>query len=56
MAEPAKEKMCKLAEKGMPKKKFAKYSEIVGGAEYICKKCGRAAASKSNLCKPEKRD
>ncbi len=30
------------------------YKELVKNPEYICKVCGRVAASATNLCKPEK--
>jgi hypothetical protein len=49
-----KEKLCKLADKKYPKKKFAEYAELIRKAAYICEKCGRAAAVKKNLCKPQK--
>ncbi|MBM4305863.1 MAG: hypothetical protein FJ115_03445 [Deltaproteobacteria bacterium] len=29
------------------------YKRLVRGAKFICKKCGRAAAKKKNLCEPE---
>ncbi len=54
MANIEKEKLCKLADKKYPKKKFAEYAELIREAAYICEKCGRAAAVKKNLCKPQK--
>jgi len=29
-----------------------KFKKLVKDAKYFCSKCGRAARSKSNLCKP----
>lgn len=54
MANINKEKLCKLSDKSYPKKKFKEYAGLVKSPEFICEKCGRAAASKKNLCKPEK--
>jgi len=34
--------------------KLSDLRAIVQGAKYICKKCGRAAANKRNLCCPTK--
>jgi len=48
-------KMCKW-DKEKIKKNFQDFSKAVGSADYACMKCGRAAASKKALCKPEKRE
>jgi len=29
-----------------------KFEKLIAGAKYYCRKCGRSAKSKSNLCKP----
>ena len=29
-----------------------KFRKLIEDAKYFCRKCGRSAASKSNLCKP----
>lgn len=44
-------KMCK-AYKEIRKGNPNKYIEMVGDGRYICKKCGRTAASKKYLCCP----
>ena len=54
MANNEKQKLCKLAKKKYPKKKLEEYAGLVSKPAYICEKCGRAAASKKNLCKPVK--
>ena len=48
---PGHEKhICALA----GQKKWDEVKKLVQNARYICKNCGRAAASGDNLCKPEK--
>jgi hypothetical protein len=32
----------------------SEYKELVKDAKFVCKLCGRAAASEENLCKPAK--
>ncbi len=48
-----KKKLCKLSDKKFPEKKFETYAALVGSPGFICAKCGRAAESKKNLCKPK---
>ena len=43
--------LCKIAKK---EQDFGRVRELVRGAEFYCGKCGRAARSPANLCKPEK--
>ena len=50
MAGKKTEKLCKLVDKG----KMNKVAKLAKGANYICGKCGRAAADEANLCKPVK--
>ncbi len=45
-------KLCKLVKKDFPADEFKKYTVLVGSPRFICTKCGRAAASEENLCKP----
>jgi hypothetical protein len=40
-----------LLEMGVDEKEY--YKTLVKGAKFICMKCGRAAASRKNLCEPE---
>lgn len=47
-------KMCKAAKKEILSEYPQAYASLMKNAEYICKKCGRAAAEKKNLCKPYK--
>lgn len=44
--------LCKLAKD--IEKDFRSYAELVKGAKFVCTRCGRAAAKKKNLCKPQK--
>ncbi len=34
--------------------RFEDYAARVKGAQFVCAKCGRAAAKKKHLCKPKK--
>ncbi len=43
--------MCDLMAKKTP---IAELKKVVKGAQYLCAKCGRAAAKEENLCAPEK--
>ena len=45
-------KLCKLVKKGFSEEEFKKYAAFVGSPRFICTKCGRAAVSEENLCKP----
>jgi hypothetical protein len=54
MGTKEKTRLCKLADKNFIKKKFNEYADLVSPPGYICRKCGRAAVSDKNLCKPKK--
>ena len=41
--------LCQLVEKKTPPEELKK---LIKGAKFMCSKCGRAAASKDNLCAP----
>jgi hypothetical protein len=41
-----------LLEMGVDSKEY--YKQLIRGAKFFCKKCGRAAANDKNLCEPEK--
>lgn len=45
--------MCKW-DKDQIKDHFSDFSQAVGDASFACTKCGRAAATKDQLCKPKK--
>lgn len=54
MSKKKGKRLCKLADKKFIKENFNEYVRMVAPPGYICRKCGRAAASEENLCKPEK--
>jgi hypothetical protein len=41
--------LCTLVEEGVD---LAEYRDLVRGPRYLCRVCGRAAASEKNLCDP----
>ena len=45
--------LCGLVKKGYHKDHPKKYKSLLKNSNYMCRKCGRAAADKKNLCKPE---
>ncbi len=46
--------LCKLAKGDFIKEHLEDYKSLVGDPKYLCRKCGRVAADKKNLCKTEK--
>ncbi len=55
MPHPDHEKhLCLLKNIGFVKKNLEEYKELVRTPSHVCRKCGRAAATKKNLCKPER--
>ena len=48
------EHLCLLQNVGYLKSNLEEYKKLVKDPQYICKGCGRAAASEKNLCTPEK--
>jgi hypothetical protein len=46
--------LCYLNNLGFQISNPKEYKELVKNAAYMCKNCGRVAASEENLCKPEK--
>ncbi|MGW8323055.1 MAG: hypothetical protein ACWGSD_16015 [Thermodesulfobacteriota bacterium] len=55
MPHPDHEKhLCLLKNIGYVKSHLEEYKALVREPDYVCRKCGRAAASKKNLCKPER--
>jgi hypothetical protein len=48
------QKICKLVKKGLHTKNPKKLMSLVRDSRYLCASCGRTAAKKEALCKPEK--
>jgi hypothetical protein len=46
--------LCYLQNMGYLGSYLNDYKELVKNAKFVCKKCGRSAASEANLCEPEK--
>lgn len=54
MPHPGHDKhLCFLHNIGFIQQSPDEYKELVRNAKYICQQCGRAAAKKENLCKPQ---
>jgi ribosomal protein S9 len=45
--------LCLLKNVGYVKRHLEEYKALVRDPRYVCRKCGRAAARKKNLCKPD---
>jgi hypothetical protein len=45
--------LCLLQNTGYVKDNLADYKKLVRNAKFVCKNCGRVAASDKNLCAPE---
>lgn len=45
--------LCKLVKNDFLDDELKIYKGLVRKPGYICRKCGRAAGAKKNLCKPE---
>jgi len=55
MPHPAHEEhLCLLQNVGYLKSNLDDYKKLVKDAKFVCKGCGRTAASEKNLCAPEK--
>ncbi|MBN2467710.1 MAG: hypothetical protein JXD19_06115 [Deltaproteobacteria bacterium] len=48
------EHLCYLHNIGFLEKNVEAYKKLLHVSNYMCKKCGRTAANKENLCKPVK--
>ena len=46
--------LCYLHNLGYVQSALDDYKKLVANPQYVCKNCGRAAASDKNLCKPDK--
>jgi len=54
MPHPGHEKhLCLLQNTGYLKENFEGYKSLVRNPKFVCKGCGRAAASDKDLCAPE---
>ncbi len=47
------EHLCLLQNTGYLKENLEGYKSVVRNPKFVCKNCGRAAASEKNLCAPE---
>jgi hypothetical protein len=47
------EHLCYLQNVGFLQKNWTEYKKLVKNGEYICRACGRVAASDKSLCDPE---
>lgn len=48
------EHLCFLQNVGYVKSNLNMFKELVKDGKFICRSCGRVAASEKNLCDPEK--
>jgi hypothetical protein len=46
--------LCYLHNVGFVKEELEDYKKLVKDGKFVCKSCGRVAASDKNLCAPEK--
>ena len=46
--------LCYLQNVGYVTSNLADYKKLVTNSKFVCKNCGRTAASDKNLCAPEK--
>lgn len=46
--------LCYLQNVGYLKTNLEDYKKLLKDAKFVCKGCGRAAATEKNLCAPEK--
>jgi hypothetical protein len=49
-----KKSLCELVEEGLLRDQLQYYKKLVKKPKYICRRCGRVARKKRNLCRPEK--
>jgi hypothetical protein len=55
MPHPGHERhLCFFQNIGMLDESLEEYKELIRGARYVCKDCGRAAADQTNLCRAER--
>ena len=46
--------LCYMENMGYLDKHLPHYKQLIRDPKFVCKKCGRAAKSKLNLCRPSK--
>jgi uncharacterized membrane protein (UPF0182 family) len=46
--------LCYLHNLGFVKSNLDDWKKLVGEPQFVCRKCGRAAALDKNLCKPDR--
>ena len=46
--------LCYMENMGYLTGYLTNYKDLVRNPDFVCKKCGRAAKSKDNLCEPDK--
>jgi hypothetical protein len=46
--------LCYLHNLDFMKSNLEDWKKLVRGPNFVCRKCGRAAAQEKNLCKPDK--
>jgi len=46
--------LCMAENLGFVKSNLEEYKKYVRNPQFVCKKCGRAAAKAENLCQPDK--
>jgi hypothetical protein len=51
---PINKTLCELKSDGFIEKDFKAYRKLVRQARFVCRRCGRAARRKSNLCYPKR--
>jgi hypothetical protein len=46
--------LCMAENMGFVKNNLEEYKKFIRNPQFVCKKCGRAAARSENLCQPDK--
>lgn len=49
-----KKTLCELEKIGLIRNDLEGYKKLVRKGKYVCRRCGRVARKKKNLCHPEK--
>ena len=51
---PINKTLCELKSDGFIEKDFKSYRKLVRQGKYVCRRCGRVARRKTNLCHPKR--